>query len=121
MLTRIALLSGVALLLASAAPHAAAAQKAATIRVSARVVNSVVPEVNAATSEQLSMLAHSDLNGVNLVNRSKVTEGGIAQLFTEKLPPEPVDPESGQQNPQPANAEVHSHDCVRLTVAYTAN
>ena len=117
---RIAGFLGVALLLIVMVPEAAAAQKSARIRATARVVESVVPETLAATQQELSQLSQHGADDVQLVKTPIGTKRGIAHVYTECLIPDPRHASAEPTPESPAEGD-GSRTLVRITVAYTAN
>jgi hypothetical protein len=103
-----------------ALPMVLDAQESGQVRVSVRVIRSVIPEMQAAKAAWLSQFAEPDVSKKNVAKQSFQTERGYAQITTESLSPAPdttlrqVDAaaESGVQN-DPTR--------VLMTVAYTAN
>lgn len=109
-----------AVALVIATPMALDAQESGQVRVSVRIIRSVIPEMQAAKAAWLSQFVAPGVSKKNLAKQSFQTERGFAQITTESLSPAPdmtpsqVDAaaESGVEN-DPAR--------VLMTVAYTAN
>jgi len=120
MSNRIINIAMVALTMIAILPTAADAQRSARIRVSARVVGSVVPETLMAAEAQLDHLAKAGIDEETTTIRAARTENGFAHVYTERLAPE-VTGDSNQATPAQQVVEQAGQDRVRLTVAYTAN
>ena len=110
----------IALTMTAILPAVMTAQKSASIRVSAQVVSSVIPETRAAIDQQLSLLGQSNHIEMNSANRQVETRRGFARVSTET-----------SESAHVATADQAAHDAcsdnaagarkVRITVAYTAN
>jgi len=101
-------------------PTAVHAQESGRIRVSARVVSSVIPETRATIDQQLLLLVQAGRNKATTTNQEVETERGFARISTERL---------GFDYDAAADRAVDHSDTeteagngvIRITVAYTAN
>ena len=73
------------LTLISLAPLALEAQESATVRVSARVVSSVIPETQATAATQIANVAETVFSEPAIVKQTGQTERGYAQITTESM------------------------------------
>ncbi len=109
-----------ALTLVFALPMALEAQESARIRVSARVVRSVVPETFAATAAHLQQISETGVSEALGVRRPVETDSRFAHIFTQKLANEAGSTLVGSPVVEYAETEVDQPE-LRITVAYTAN
>lgn len=109
-----------ALTLVFVLPMAMEAQESARIRVSARVVRSVVPETFAATAAHLQQISEAGVSEDVFVRRPVETDSRFAHIFTERLANEVGSTLLG--SPAVAYTETRADEPeLRITVAYTAN
>jgi hypothetical protein len=109
-----------ALALIIALPMALEAQESARIRVSVRVISSVLPETQAAAATQIANIAETDIDEIRIEKQSAQTERGFAQVTTESL----IDAAdvAAELSAVADEADVDTDKAsVLMTVAYTAN
>ena len=103
-----------------ALPMALDAQEAGQVRVSVRVIRSVIPEMQAAKAAWLSQFVEPGVSKKNVEKQSFQTERGFAQITTESLVPAPDTTPSQVQTAAESGVE-NDPARVLMTVAYTAN
>ena len=109
-----------AVALVFALPMALDAQEAGQVRVSVRVIRSVIPEMQAAKAAWLLQFVEPGVSKRNVEKQSFQTERGFAQITTESLLPAPDT--TPRQVDAAAESGVESDPArVLMTVAYTAN
>jgi hypothetical protein len=101
-------------------PMVVEAQESARIRVSARVVSSVVPETYAATAAHLQQISETGVGEDVAVRKPVETDSRFAHIFTQKLANEAGSTLVGSPVVEYAETEVDQPE-LRITVAYTAN